>query len=191
MGRRCSVGWVKAPLRGLGGSRSRGSARAPLATAGRGAVGWCGPPWQPQGPRLGADPLDASAVVVGVRGLLESVGRGPEGGTGRSHVVKLNPTVLENVCHITCGQPAAWDGSHVRQWSGRPGAAVRSWCHGRSWLLQLGVPPCCTRCSRVLEMCVTRRGEALHWLAKEVGPQRVRSFQMFVGQKKHVLGVTG
>lgn len=124
MGRRCSVGWVKAPLRGLGGSRSRGLARAPLATAGRGAVGWCGPPWQPQGPRLGADPLDASAIAVGVRGLLESVGRGPEGGTGRSHVVKLNPTVLENVCHTTCGQPAAWDGSHARQWSGRPGAAV-------------------------------------------------------------------
>lgn len=37
-------------------------------------------------------------------------------------------------------------------------------------------PTHCTGCGGVMEMCVVRKHEALCRLAKEVGPQRVRSF---------------
>lgn len=45
---------------------SCGSAWAPLVSAGQGPVGWCRPPWQPKGPWAGIDPLDTSAIALGI-----------------------------------------------------------------------------------------------------------------------------
>jgi len=60
------MGWHRVPVVGVGGSRSHRLAQALLVSAAQGPRGLLQAPLTAQGPWVGGDPLDTSAVAVGV-----------------------------------------------------------------------------------------------------------------------------